>query len=81
MPENEHRFRSYDFSKTDRELFEIEMKDKPNDVAKFHTWCDEEQLYTDPQLCFKYQMFCTLVMKMARMLHKFEENYERIDDE
>lgn len=81
MTEKEHSFRDYDFSKTDRELFEIEYKDNPSYSAKFHTWCDEEQLYTDPQLCFKYQLFCTLVMKMARMLHNYEEKHGRLEDE
>lgn len=48
-----------DLSKSNKELFEQYLQEDEKAIALFDTWCEEEQLYTHPRLCFYWQMFVT----------------------
>lgn len=50
-----------DLSKTNKELFEEFYQNSETAVSKFNTWCDEENLYTDPKLCFHWQLFVMFI--------------------
>lgn len=50
-----------DLSKTNKELFEEFYQNNETAVSKFNTWYESENLYTDPELCFHWQMFQILI--------------------
>lgn len=50
-----------DLSKSNKELFEEFYQENEYALSTFNTWCDEENLYTDPKLCFSWQLFNIMI--------------------